>query len=103
MDALAEKPGIYVDQVDAGSLEPLTGAVRLEVGCGRAFEGGALTERLAPFVVVGHLANLLESISLVGADLAECGAGWCAKNGQRLPVWANVPFLRIEKAWVEPS
>ena len=103
VDALSEKPGIYVDQVDAGSLQPLTGAVRLEVGCGRAFENGELTDRLAPFVVVGHLANLLESISLVGADLAECGAGWCAKNGQRLPVWANVPFLRIEKAWVEPS
>lgn len=102
VDALSESPGIYVDQVDAGALQPLTGAVRLEVGCGRAFQGGELTDRLGSFVVEGHLANLLESISHVGADAVECGAGWCAKNGQRLPVWANVPFLRLEKAWVEP-
>lgn len=102
VDALSDAPGIYVDQVDAGALQPLTGAVRLQVGCGRAFRGGELTDRLAPFVVEGHLANLLESISTVGADAIECGAGWCAKNGQRLPVWANVPFLRLERAWVEP-
>lgn len=102
VDALSEAPGIYVDQVDAGALQPLTGAVRLEVGCGRAFHGGELTDRLGPFVVEGHLANLLESISYVGADAVDCGAGWCAKNGQRLPVWANVPFLRLERAWVEP-
>lgn len=102
VDALSEAPGIYVDQVDAGSLQPLTGAIRLEVGCGRSFSKGELTDRLAPFVVEGHLANLLETISAVGADAVDCGAGWCAKNGQRLPVWANVPFLRLERAWVEP-
>ena len=29
------------------------------------------------------------------------GAGWCAKGGQKLPVWATAPALRLEAVTVE--
>ncbi len=100
-EALLSGEGLWLDQIVRGSLEPITGLVTLVAACGRRFDNGSLGERVGLTVVRGSLADLLSSVSAVGAIRAEGGAGWCAKGGQRMPVWARCPSLRLDQIQVQ--
>ncbi len=97
---LLQGEGLWLDQVHSGSLQAQTGSVILVAACGRRFKNGNLADRVGPFVLRGHLADLLSSVVAVGNSSEHCGAGWCAKDGQRLPVWARAPSLRLEQVSV---
>ena len=57
---------------------------------------GALAETVGPCVLRGRVADLLTRVAAVGSEARPAGAGWCAKGGQKLPVWATAPALRLE-------
>lgn len=89
--------GLFLPEVAHGSIDPITGRLTLRAACGRRIRDGELGELVGPCRLTGQLADLLSSVTGVGSEVtAATGAGWCAKGGIKLPVWATAPALRIE-------
>lgn len=88
--------GLYAPEARRGRLDPLTGAFCLELPFAHRIRGGAPTEPVGPCAIRGAVADLLARVTAIGDVSRPCGAGWCAKGGQKLPVWATAPGLRLE-------
>ena len=43
----------------------------------------------------GRLVDLLGQVRAVGGTAVTAGAGWCAKGGQKLPVFAACPEILL--------
>ena len=95
-DLLAgSRGGLYAEAVSRGSLEANTGVFRLTVSGGHRISDQGLGERVGEFEISGSIASLLQGEVELGSDVVSCGAGWCAKDGHRLPVWARCPAIRL--------
>ncbi len=102
-DLLAQAGGgLYLPAVSRGALDPLSGELTLRLPHARRIRQGALAEPVGPCTLRGQVADLLARAAAVGREAVPAGAGWCAKGGQRLPVWATAPPLRLEGAEVTP-
>lgn len=102
-DLLAEAEGaLLVSQVTRGSLDPWSGRFALEVPCARRVRRSTPADPVGPFRLVGTVAGLLGRVAAVGREARSAGAGWCAKGGRKLPVWATTPGLRLEGVEVRP-
>jgi predicted Zn-dependent protease len=88
--------GLYVPFAARGRLDPLAGDFSLQIPFARRVEGGAMGDFVAPFRLAGRVAELLDAVAGIGATTRFAGAGWCAKGGQKMPVWATVPELLLE-------
>ncbi|MEM6457283.1 MAG: metallopeptidase TldD-related protein, partial [Acidobacteriota bacterium] len=96
-DLLAEADGgLYLHEIARGQLDPLTGAFQLVFAHGRRITGGHIGDPVGPCRLQGHVADLLGAIVGIGREVHAAGAGWCAKDGLRVPVWATAPALRLE-------
>ena len=93
----AAEGGLYVPFAARGRLDPLRGDFTLQIPFARRVEAGAPGEFVAPFRLVGRVAELLDAVVGIGAESRFAGAGWCAKGGQKMPVWATVPALLLEE------
>ena len=91
----ASDRGLYFEEVSSGRLDPLSGRFTILLPYGRRIRGGSVGELLGPCRMSGTVSGLLAGIDAVGRELESAGAGWCAKNGLKLPVWASSPGLRI--------
>jgi len=101
-DLLAQTDGgLYFPEVSRGQLDPLSGRFSIFLPHGRRISGGSLGELVGACRLHGTVSGLLGGIVGVGSDVESAGAGWCAKNGLKLPVWASAPSIRIEAAEVE--
>jgi len=101
-DLLAEaEGGLYLPAASRGALDPLSGEFTLRLPYGRRIRRGALAEPVGACSLTGQVADLLTRATAVGRDAVAAGAGWCAKGGQKLPVWATAPPLRLEGVAVE--
>jgi hypothetical protein len=49
------------------------------------------------------VSDLLTRATAVGRETYLAGAGWCAKGGQKMPVWATCPALRLEGVEITPD
>jgi predicted Zn-dependent protease len=94
--------GYFFPEASRGALDPLTGSFSLRLPGGRRIEGGVLTDVVGPCGLRGQVTDLLKAVTGVGNDCMIAGAGWCAKGGIRLPVWATTPSLRLETVEVVP-
>jgi predicted Zn-dependent protease len=94
--------GLFLPEASRGALDPLTGEFALHLPYARRFRRGALAEVVGPCVLRGRVADLLTRVVAVGDQAKPAGAGWCAKGGQKLPVWATAPSLRLEDVEVTP-
>lgn len=94
--------GLYLPEASRGALDPLSGEFALYLPYARRFRRGALAETVGPCVLRGRVADLLTRVVAVGAEAKPAGAGWCAKGGQKLPVWATAPALRLDDVEVTP-
>jgi predicted Zn-dependent protease len=102
-DLLADADGgLYLPVAGRGSLDPTSGTFRLSFPLARRIRGGAPAEALGPCRLEGRVADLLAAVAGVGSEARPAGAGWCAKGGQKLPVWATAPALRLEGVEVTP-
>jgi predicted Zn-dependent protease len=100
---LAGAEGLFLPEATRGALEAASGAFQLELPYGRRIRDGELAEVVGPCRLVGRVAALLNAVTGVGREARAAGAGWCAKGGQKLAVWARSPALRIEGTGVEPA
>ena len=94
--------GLWIAEADRGRLDPLTGRFVLEVPCARRIRSGSKADPIGRFALVGTVADLVERVVAVGRDAVAAGAGWCAKGGRRLPVWATAPGLLLDGVEVRP-
>jgi len=102
-DLLAEaEGGLFLADASRGSLDPISGELTLQFPYARRIERGAAGEILGPCALRGRVADLLARATAVGREPRAAGAGWCAKGGQKLPVWATTPALRLEGVDVSP-
>jgi len=94
--------GLFLPEASRGALDPLSGEFVLHLPYARRFRRGALAGTVGPCVLRGRVADLLTRVVAVGSDARPAGAGWCAKGGQKLPVWATAPALRLEGVEIAP-
>lgn len=95
--------GLFLPEARRGRLDPTSGVFRLEIPFGRRIRGGTPADPVGPLVLETTVAELLSHIAAVGVETRAAGAGWCAKGGQRLPVWASTPSIRIEGIEARPA
>lgn len=98
LDTLLEAAagGLYVSAVDGGRLDVRSGSFVLCIPFARRIVGGEADKAVGPFELCATVAELLGSIGGIGDTVEEGGAGWCAKGGARLPVWARTPAVGLE-------
>lgn len=102
-DLLAgSEEGFFLPEARRGVLDPLSGDFALHLPYVRRFRRGALAGTLGPCVLRGRVADLLTRVVAVGSEARAAGAGWCAKGGQKLPVWATAPAMRLEGVEIAP-
>lgn len=102
-DLLADaEGGLWAAEADRGALDPLTGAFHLELSCARRIRSGAAADPVGRCRLCGRVAELLDAVAAIGREARPAGAGWCAKGGRKLPVWATSPALRLEGVEVTP-
>jgi predicted Zn-dependent protease len=93
--------GLYLPEAERGRLDPLSGAFSLRFSHGRRIRAGSLAETVGACTLRGRVADLLAE-AVVGKEVALAGAGWCAKGGQKLPVWAEAPPLLLDGVEISP-
>jgi predicted Zn-dependent protease len=102
-DLFAEaEDGLYLEAASRGALDPLSGEFVLHFPYAQRIRGGAPGEPLGPCRLRGRVSDLLTRVTAVGGAAQPAGAGWCAKGGQKLPVWARAPAIRLEGVEVLP-
>jgi len=94
--------GLFLPAAESGSLDPLSGVFRLHFAGGSRVRGGELAEPVGRCRLLGRVADLLAAVVGVGDEARPAGAGWCAKGGQKMPVWATAPALLLEGVEVTP-
>jgi TldD protein len=94
--------GLVFAEAERGVLHPETGTFTLYFACGRRVSGGAPRDAVGPCRLRGHVADLLGAVTGVGREAVVAGAGWCAKGGQKVPVFASAPELLLGRAEVTP-
>lgn len=95
--------GLFVEEFSRGRLDPLSGTFAVEASCARRIGAGGLGDRVGRLRLSGRMAELLRAVTAVGDESHAGGAGWCAKDAQRLPVWATACAVRLEGVEVEPA
>jgi len=93
--------GLFAPEASRGRLDPLSGDFEIRFPYGRVLRGGRLAERVGAFSVRGRVSDLLARVCAIASDSSLAGAGWCAKGGQRLPVWSTTPSLLLDGVEVE--
>lgn len=88
--------GLFFAEASRGALDPLSGEFSLSVPWGRQIRQGKVGDLVAPCRLRGRVSDLLAAVTGVGEERRSAGAGWCAKGGIKLPVWATAPALRLE-------
>ena len=88
--------GLYASEAVRGRLDPSTGSFELSFRHGRRLRGGKLEGRVGPFSLRGKVSLVLGKIAAVASEPTLSGAGWCAKGGQKLPVWSTTPSILLE-------
>lgn len=94
--------GLYLPEVERGRLDPLTGDFTVTFPHGRRIENGVPGSPVGRTMLRAHLTDLLGKVVGVGSEASVAGAGWCAKAGSKMPVWATAPAIRLEGLEVAP-
>ncbi len=102
-DLLADaEGGLYLPEADQGRLDPVTGKFVLRFPYGRRIQNQVPGSPVGPCWMRGQVSDLLDKIAGIGAQTFAAGAGWCAKGGVKLPVWATCPEIRIQGVEIGP-
>ena len=88
--------GIFAPEASRGALDPVAGIFTLDLPFAWRIRRGECAEILGPGRLVAAVPELLAAVVAKGGVARTAGAGWCAKGGQKLAVWATSPWLRLE-------
>lgn len=99
--AEAEK-GLFLPEAERGRLDPLTGELVLSFPYGYRVRDQAAGPPVGACSMRAHLTDVLKAVRAVGSEAVATGAGWCAKSGMKLPVWATAVDLLVAGVRIEP-
>ncbi len=94
--------GLFLPEAQRGHLDPMTGEFTLRFPYGRRIHNRVPGPPVGGCSIRGQVGDLLGKVVAVGRELRAAGAGWCAKGGVKLPVWATTPELRLEDVEILP-
>ena len=97
--------GLWIDEIQAGSVEPSSGAFRLAFQRCRRVSRGRLAEEVGAGYLYGEMRAALRSIEpMLGREVHACRTlGWCARDGRVLPVQGESPDVLVRGLTVRPS
>jgi predicted Zn-dependent protease len=95
--------GYFLAEASRGALDPLSGEFTLHLPFARRIRRGTLAETVGPCLLRGRVADLLTRVVAIGRTATAAGAGWCAKGGQKMAVWATAPSVRLEGVEILPG
>jgi len=102
-DLFAEaEGGLYLPEAERGHLHPLSGEFSLSFPYGHRIENRMPGAPVGRSSLRAHVSDVLRAVTAVGSEPRSAGAGWCAKGGMKLPVWATTPELRLEGVRIRP-
>ncbi len=88
--------GLYIGEFESGALDPFDGGCVLRAPCARRIGTDGPADFVGPVEIRARTVDLLAAVTAVGDRPLQAGAGWCAKDGSLLPVWARSPSVRLE-------
>jgi predicted Zn-dependent protease len=97
--------GLWIDEIQSGSVEPASGAFRLAFHRARRVRRGRFTDEIGPGFLHGEMLAALRRIEpVLGREAHVCRTlGWCARDGLVLPVQGEAPDLLVRKLSVRPA
>jgi TldD protein len=88
--------GLYADVFYNGQVFIGAGDFTFYLKHGRLIEKGKLTRWVKDANLIGNGPKVLEKTAMVGDDMEQfSGAGYCGKDGQRVPVGFGLPTLKV--------
>jgi TldD protein len=96
--------GIWIEEFRGGSAQVADGTFRLRFGRARRVRRGRFTEELGPGILAGRTLEALGGVEpVLGREVRACRSlGWCAREGQVLPVQGEAPDVLIRRLSVRP-
>ena len=88
--------GLYIGEFESGTLNPFDGGCVLRAPCARRIGASGPVDFVGPVEIRSRTVDLLAAVKAIGDRPLAAGAGWCAKGGSLLPVWARSPSVRLE-------
>jgi predicted Zn-dependent protease len=91
--------GLWIDEIESGSIELVSGQFRLRVPRARRIRRGALADELGPGLLAGEILSALKGIEAgLGREVRPYRSlGWCAHGGQVVPVQGEAPDLLVRR------
>jgi predicted Zn-dependent protease len=95
--------GLWIEEFRGGSVDLAAGSFRLHFPRARRVRRGALSDELGPGWIAGSLVDTLRRIEPVASRRVRvCRAlGWCAREGQVVPVQGESPDILIRRVAVK--
>ena len=89
--------GLWIEELDAGSVELASGSFRLRFPRARRVRRGRLADELGAGILAGEILPSLKAIETgLGREVhAYRALGWCARSGQVVPVQGEAPDVLI--------
>jgi TldD protein len=89
------KKGLYAEMFSNGQVNIGAGDFTFYLKHGRMIENGKLTHVVKDANLIGNGPKVLETMDMVANDMElYSGAGYCGKDGQRIPVGFGLPTVR---------
>ncbi len=89
------KKGLYAEVFSNGQVNIGPGDFTFYLKHGRLIEDGKLTSVVKDANLIGNGPKVLDTIDMVADDMSMySGAGYCGKDGQRIPVGFGLPTVR---------
>lgn len=95
----ATERGLFVGNINGGSVNPATGEFNFSVSECRLIEKGQLAEPVYGATLIGRGGQVLRQVDMIGGDL-EIGQGYCYNNSGALFIGAGQPSLRVNNMLV---
>lgn len=91
--------GLFVKNINAGSVNPLTGEFNFSVSESYMIENGKITKPVKGATLIGTGGNILKLVDMVGDNLT-IGQGYCYAASGALFIGAGQPTVRISNMTV---
>lgn len=91
--------GLYVKDINAGSVDPVTGEFNFNTGETYLIEHGEITVPLSSATLIGRGMDILKKIDMVSDDFA-IGQGYCYAGSGQLHIGVGQPAVRITEMTV---
>ncbi len=97
--------GLWIEQIDGGSVELASGQFRLRFPRARRVRRGRLADECGGGVLSGEILPVLRSIDPgIGREVRVYRAlAWCARGGQVVPVQGAAPDMLVRGLFVRPD